>query len=105
MPLGVTGNTSDFDSEESRFEPWRGIQFAYIYTTTGSSSSGRARALGARSYRFESCLPDQFNALIAQLVEQLICNHQVRRSSRRGGTIYFNYCALFSVQILQNGVD
>ena len=26
-------------------------------------------------------------ALIAQLVEQLICNHQVRRSNRRGGTI------------------
>jgi hypothetical protein len=28
-------------------------------------------------------------ALIAQLVEQLICNHQVRRSSRRGGTRSF----------------
>jgi hypothetical protein len=24
MPRGVTGNTSDFGSEESRFEPWRG---------------------------------------------------------------------------------
>ena len=24
MPRGVTGNTSDSGSEESRFEPWRG---------------------------------------------------------------------------------
>lgn len=24
MPDGVTGNTSDFGSEESRFEPWSG---------------------------------------------------------------------------------
>ena len=26
MPDGVTGNTSDFGSEESRFEPWSGNQ-------------------------------------------------------------------------------
>lgn len=32
------------------------------------------------------CSSNKFNALIAQLVEQLICNHQARRSSRRGGT-------------------
>ena len=25
MSCGVIGNTSDFDSEESRFEPWRDI--------------------------------------------------------------------------------
>jgi hypothetical protein len=24
LPRGVTGNTSDSGSEESRFEPWRG---------------------------------------------------------------------------------
>ena len=32
------------------------------------------------------CSSNKFNALIAQLVEQLICNHQVRGSSPRGGT-------------------
>lgn len=26
LPLGVIGNTPDFDSGESRFDPWRGIQ-------------------------------------------------------------------------------
>ena len=29
MPDGVTGNTSDFGSEESRFEPWSGNQVNY----------------------------------------------------------------------------
>ena len=33
------------------------------------------------------CSSNKFNALIAQLVEQLICNHQARGSSPRGGTI------------------
>jgi hypothetical protein len=27
LPLGVIGNTSDFDSEEFRFDPWRGIHY------------------------------------------------------------------------------
>ena len=29
LPRGVTGNTSDSGSEESRFEPWRGNDISY----------------------------------------------------------------------------
>lgn len=37
LPDGVTGNTSDFGSEESRFEPWSGSLCGYGGTedTTG----------------------------------------------------------------------
>jgi hypothetical protein len=40
-------------------------------------------------------------ALIAQLVEQLICNHQVRRSSRRGGTNIRGYSSVGRAVALQ----
>ena len=52
----------------------------------GVAQSGRVLALGARCRRFKSCYPDHF-AGIAQLVEQLICNHQVVGSTPAASTI------------------
>lgn len=51
LPRGVTGNTSDSGSEESRFEPWRGNFFSHagfaaiiaerVFSALSSKGSGR----------------------------------------------------------------
>ena len=38
---------------------------------------GRALRLGRRGRRFKSCLSDHYNGVVAQLVERMICIHEV----------------------------
>ena len=62
------------------FEPLSGrLQLIIVYLWD-HSSAGRASALQAEGHRFEPYWSHQY-ADMAQLVEQLICNQQVRGSS------------------------
>lgn len=61
MGYGVIGNTSDFGSEECRFEP--------CYPNCVSSSNGGASACGAEGCGFEPRLTP--NTLMLELVDKV----------------------------------
>ena len=58
----------------------------HLHHARSVAQSGSASALGAEGQKFESSHSDQEFASVAQMVEQLICNHQVVGSIPTAGT-------------------
>ena len=74
------GRAGALQASGQRFDPAR------LHHSRSVAQPGSASALGAEGQKFESSHSDQEFASVAQMVEQLICNHQVVGSTPTAGT-------------------
>ena len=86
MPLGVIGNTSDFDSEEFRFDPWRGIHYkGYIMSKLLEDAPyfdelERTQVGAFQNALFDAGMDEEAN-IIEQIMWKLVDNEIITRTS------------------------